>query len=73
MSIMLEGLECLPSLIRVPKPRILDYKEVLNTKEYLSIHFYTLYQNMNIMIMQVLISWFDGARKIMFKKCENFV
>ena len=71
MAIILEGLECLPSVIGVPKPGIPNYKELLNTKNYSCIQFYTPYRNLKKISMQELVSWFYGDRTAKFEKKQN--
>jgi len=58
-------------VIGVPKPGISNHKELLNTKDYSCIQFYTPYRNLKKISMQELVSWFYGYRTAKFEKKQN--
>ena len=63
MDILLNGGECVPSLIGVPKPNIPNYKNMLQRKDYSCIKFYTPFRNIKLINEQPLRSWFINDKE----------
>lgn len=74
MNIIIRGMNCIPSLIGVPKPNIRKYQKKLYKKDYSCIKFYTPMRELKDLTDQPLRLWFaDDTEEVIFRGLHIFI